>query len=229
MKPGLIVIEGLDGAGKSTQINLLRNYFDAHQLQYFYIHYPRLDIGVYGQLISKFLRGEFGTLETVHPFLASLLFAGDRRENDYQIRQYINEKHFVLCDRYVYSNIAFQCAKLINENEKNELRKWILNFEYEYNHIIKPDLSVYLNVPLSFVEINLSTKRIGKERRYLNGKKDIHENDLVLQENVRAEYKKLISEESNFISVDCFAGNTVLSPNGIHDRIIDVLHREKVL
>ena len=73
----LIVLEGLDGAGKSTQVQRLRQYLSERFGSLEYIHFPRYEAPVYGDLISRFLRGDFGSNETVHPQLVALLFAED--------------------------------------------------------------------------------------------------------------------------------------------------------
>ena len=74
----LIVLEGLDGAGKSTQVKRLKEYLTERCGSLEYIHFPRYDAPVYGDLISRFLRGDFGSNEAVHPQLVALLFAEDR-------------------------------------------------------------------------------------------------------------------------------------------------------
>ena len=71
----LVVLEGLDGAGKSTQVKMLKDYLNTTCDRLEYIHFPRYDSPVYGGLIGKFLRGGFGSIESVHPQLVALLFA----------------------------------------------------------------------------------------------------------------------------------------------------------
>ena len=71
----LVVIEGLDGAGKSTQVKKLKKYLESLFGTIEYIHFPRYDAPVYGGLVSRFLKGEFGNIDTVHPQLVALLFA----------------------------------------------------------------------------------------------------------------------------------------------------------
>ena len=108
----LVVLEGLDGAGKSTQVKLLRTYLESVCGGLEYIHFPRYDAPVYGDLISRFLRGDFGSNETVHPQLVALLFAEDRHGAAADIRQHLENGGTVLLDRYVYSNIAYQIAHI---------------------------------------------------------------------------------------------------------------------
>ena len=103
----LVVIEGLDGAGKSTQVRLMKEYLSKVCNRLEYIHFPRYDAPVYGDLIGKFLRGGFGPMDKVHPQLVALLFAEDRRDAAPSILKVLSEGGTVLLDRYVYSNIAY--------------------------------------------------------------------------------------------------------------------------
>jgi dTMP kinase len=229
MKNKFIVIEGLDGCGKTTQIYLLRKYLNKKKIKNVFFHYPRLYSKPYGFIISKFLRGELGSVKNVNPYLLSVLFAGDRKDNDENIREYLKENYIVICDRYIYSNIAFQCAKINNQDQKNQLKEWILEFEYKYNKIIKPSLSIYLNLPFSFIKHNLSIERTKEKRTYLEGKKDIHENNLKLQKNVHSEYEKLISQEKDFVGLNCFYGSEILSADEINKKVIKLLCDRKLL
>ena len=102
----LVVLEGLDGAGKSTQVKKLRKYLEDTFGSLEYIHFPRYDAPVYGDLISRFLRGDFGSNEAVHPQLVALLFAEDRHGAAPEMKNTLNSGGHVLLDRYVYSNIA---------------------------------------------------------------------------------------------------------------------------
>lgn len=152
----LIVLEGLDGAGKSTQVRMLREYLESVCPKVEYIHFPRYDAPVYGELISRFLRGDFGSIESVHPQLVALLFAEDRHGAAPAIKKALEDGSTVLLDRYVYSNIAYQCAKLRSPREAESLRQWILDTEYGQFNLPRPDLNLFLDVPISFVERSLS-------------------------------------------------------------------------
>ena len=223
-KSKFIAIEGLDGSGKSTQIDLLIQHFEKEKIPTKFIHFPRHHIGVFGNLISRFLRGEFGTVDKVHPQLVALLFAEDRKDFATTMQSWLNEDCIILVDRYVLSNIAFQCAKLTDLTEKETLKNWILNFEYEYNKIPMPDLSFYLEVPFSFTQHALSIRRKNEERTYLQGQEDIHENDLLLQQAVKYEYESLIQTQKNIIKIKCYNNeNNMRSKESIHQEILNKL------
>ncbi len=200
---GFIVIEGLDGSGKSTQLKLLRDYLQKKSIPYKYLHFPRLEEGIYGKLIARFLRGEMGANDQVDPYLVALIFAGDRTEASSLIRGWMDQGYQVIIDRYVYSNIAFQCAKLNRSEEKQQLRDWILRFEYEHNQLPKPDINLYLNVPFEFTKKQLNKERDGDDRAYLKGERDIHEENLDFQEKVRQVYLNLHSFVSDLELIDC--------------------------
>lgn len=224
MKGKIITIEGLDGAGKSTQIELLLKYFCDNRVKHKYVHYPMLNNGTYGEIISEFLRGEFGSVDKVHPKLVAILFAEDRKEHKKTIDSWIKDGYWVIMDRYVNSNIAFQCAKLSEENEKKQLKEWILNFEFNHNALVKPTISCFLNVPFAQIKKSLKNTRTGADRSYLQGKKDIHEDSILLQRNVYREYLNLLKEDKNFLEIKCADNNGQwLDPMSIHKAIINKL------
>ncbi len=219
---GFIVIEGLDGSGKSTQLNLLREYLENRSVPYKYLHFPRLEVGIYGGLIARFLRGEMGANNQVDPYLVALIFAGDRTDAASKIRQWIDKGSLVIVDRYVYSNIAFQCAKIKDPDQARKLRDWILEFEFVYNNLPRPDINLYLNVPFEFTIQQLNNTRYGDDRAYLKGERDIHEENLEFQERVRQEYLSLQGHVDDLGLIDCMdASGNMLSPEKIADLIVE--------
>lgn len=216
----LIVIEGLDGAGKSTQVRKMREFLASKVEKLEYIHFPRYDSGVYGDLIGRFLRGDFGSIDEVHPNLVALLFAEDRHGAAPMIRECLSSGQTVLLDRYVYSNIAYQCAKLKDESERAALRDWIFDTEYKQFGIPRPDLNIFLDVPLSFVEKKLAGSRKGSDRDYLEGNKDIHEADIDFQRDVRSLYLQQCGADSSFKRIDCSDENgNMLPPDAIFAKL----------
>lgn len=218
------VVEGLDGSGKSTQIKLLRRYFTKNKTAYQYLHFPRTDTGIFGELIARFLRGELGDISQVHPYLVALIYAGDRMDASEMIKKWLDEGYTVLLDRYVYSNIAFQCAKTELPSERKKLKEWIYHLEYDYFKIPKPDLSLFLDVPLSFTKQKLTLNREGKDRSYLQGVKDIHEENMEFQKKVREVYLWEVSEEDNFKLINCSdSQGKILPPQEIFSQILKTL------
>ena len=216
----LIVLEGLDGAGKSTQVRKLKEYLGRRCGALEYIHFPRYDAPVYGDLIGRFLRGDFGSNESVHPQLVALLFAEDRHGAAPAIREALAAGKTVLLDRYVYSNIAYQCAKLPSLDERRRLRDWIFNTEYGEFNLPEPDLNLFLDVPIGFVEQSLSQQRSGADRSYLSGAQDIHEASIAFQRDVRSMYVAETLRDSHFIRIDCSdAQGQMLPPEDIFAKV----------
>ena len=219
-----IVLEGLDGAGKSTQIKLLRQLFASRGSESEYVHFPRFDSPVFGELIARFLRGELGSVESVDPYIVALLFAGDRADMAPQIRAWQAEGKVVIVDRYVYSNIGYQCAKLATEEQRAKLKQWILDTEYGYYNIPRPDLSLFLDVPFAFTAKSLTEQREGDDRAYLNGSKDIHESSLDLQQMVRNVYLEAAKTDDALEVINCSnAEGGMDTPEGIFSRIEQVV------
>jgi dTMP kinase len=221
-----IVVEGLDGAGKSTQIDMLGKHLSQKGIEFESMHFPRTDSPFFGELIARFLRGELGELNAVDPYVVALLYAGDRRDAAEVIREWLNSGKTVILDRYVYSNIAFQCAKLSNESERQRLRNWIFDLEFNYFGIPKPDINIFLDVPFKFTTMKLTKQREGIDRDYLKGQNDIHEASLSFQENVRKVYLDQPNYDRNFVIVPCSNSKGEMDePHAIFQRVIDTIEK----
>lgn len=219
-----IVLEGVDGSGKSTQIANLRDMFAQRGIPTEYLHFPRFDAPYFGELIARFLRGELGGVEQVDPYIVAMLYAGDRRDAATMIREWIQQGKVVICDRYVYSNIGYQCAKVASAEEREKLREWILSLEYDYFAIPRPDVSLFLDVPFAFTERKLlQEQREGDDRAYLHGKKDIHEQSMELQRQVRQVYIDAAQWDEAMHVVDCSIDGEMASPEVIFERIKSVV------
>ena len=221
-----IVLEGVDGSGKSTQIANLQRLFAEQGIPTEYLHFPRFDSPYFGDLIARFLRGELGSVEQVDPYIVAMLYAGDRRDAAEMIRGWIAEGRVVICDRYVYSNIGYQCAKVAEKEERERLREWILSLEYDYFKIPRPDVSLFLDVPFAFTERKLlQEQREGDDRAYLHGKKDIHEQSMDLQRQVRQVYIDAAQYDEAMHVVDCSHEGEMASPEEIFGRIKAVVEK----
>ena len=171
-------------------------------------------------MISRFLRGEFGSNEQVHPQLVALLFAEDRHGAASQMKSILAGGGIVLLDRYVYSNIAYQCAKLDSEAEQARLRDWIIDTEYGAFGLPVPDLNIFLDVPVGFVEQKLTSSRGGSGREYLAGARDIHEADIEFQKKVRGIYLAQCQADPKFMRIDCSGPDgKMLPPEDVFKKI----------
>lgn len=226
----VFVIEGVDGSGKSTQIRLLNDYFTGRGQRCEYLHFPRTGAPYFGELIARFLRGEFGSLSDVNPWLVAMLYAGDRKDASEIIDGWLKTGSIVLLDRYTYSNIAYQCAKLSSDQEQEKLMKWILDLEFSHFGIPRPDLNFFLDVPFSFTEKNLSISRMGDDRDYLNGTKDIHEESLLFQKKVRDMYLKVSEKDQIMCVVNCSdEKGRILPAERIFKLIIDIITERNLI
>ena len=201
-RPAIVAFEGIDGCGKSTQSELLHDWLRAEGVTVRHISFPRLSERGYGEAVAMFLRGEFGSLEQVHPYLVACLFAGDRASAIRDIQEWLDEGCLVLVDRYFYSNLAFQGAKIEGAEAKRAFASWLSRVEFECNRIARADLNLFFDVPMKFVLANVS-RRAQEQRSYLNGREDIHEVAGQFQERVVAEYRKFGADDPAFVALNC--------------------------
>jgi dTMP kinase len=187
----LIVLEGLDGSGKSTQLNLIRTYLEKHNLKYEYLHFPIYGHNEFSNVIAAYLRGEYGNINEVDPIFVANIYAMDRFLYLPTLQKQLAENDVVLLDRYVFSNMAYQGAKYNTEAQSQIMRDWINEFEFGFLELPYPDLNIFFDVPIESIEKRLEEKRDGEDRRYLNGKSDIHEMDIEFQKRVRENYLAL--------------------------------------
>lgn len=192
----LIVLEGIDGSGKGTQAALLRDALTQAGRSVTLLSFPRYTATRFGQKIGEFLNGRFGTLDQVHPTLVALLFAGDRLESRPVLDAALADHEFVICDRYVPSNIAHQAAK----GNRQELREWIEFVEYELNRLPRPDLVVWLDIPVPTAQQLIARKQ---KRTYTDQSADLQEADGAYLARVRQVYTELAAADPDWRRIDC--------------------------
>ncbi len=214
----LIVLEGLDGSGKLTQLKMLKERLikDGYPVDTF--DFPQYD-SFFGALVGKYLRGEFGSMVELPVEIPTLLYALDR----YYVRDDIEEsleENIVLLNRYTPSNTCFQGAKLKGK-DRDKFIKWVGAVEAR---LPRPDLVLFLDVPRYIARNLIGNKDL---RKYLNGKKqDIHEKNDPYQEEVESLYRRLVRERKNWIGIKCVEYDLLLKVEEIHDKIWKVVKRE---
>src|SRR3989344_5855597 len=175
----LIVFEGIDGSGKATQAKLLFKYLKNKKIPLVLVSFP-IYKSCWGKMVRRYLDGEFGGINNVDPYLASVLYAGDRLLVSEQIKNWIRAGKIVVCDRYTGSNIAHQAAKIKDQSEKSKFIDWLEDFEYYQNKIPRENLVILLSIPVSKSQIIMKSR-----------KKDIHEKDKDYLANVAEVFEDL--------------------------------------
>ena len=169
----LIVIEGTDGSGKSTQFRLLSEHLAKDGVAFKHLVFPRYQEES-SALIRMYLGGAFGEKPSdVNAYAASAFYAVDRYAS-YKMDwgNWYEEGGLVLSDRYTTSNAVHQASKEIGENREQYL-KWLYEFEYDKLGLPRPDLTIYLDVPTDFTE-----KMLRSREQATNTQADIHEKDM---------------------------------------------------
>jgi dTMP kinase len=212
----LIVLEGTDGAGKSTQTEKVKEFLSQNSLKYEFFHFPMYGHNNASEVIAKFLRGDLGNIDEVDPYFIGNIYGMDRFLFKPELEKAISENDVVILDRYVFSNLAYQGAKGKKEDQE-KIKTWIYNFEFKFLKLPYPDLSIFFDVPMDIVKERLESKREGSDRDYLQGKKDIHETDLEFQSRVRDNYLSLVGS-SNYKIIPC-AKDQIVDGKKIYTRV----------
>ena len=216
----VIAIEGIDGAGKGTQSRLLTERLREQGLQIECIQFPRYSETTFGAAIGQFLNGEFGSLDQVHPQLASLLYAGDRFESKELLDKTIAANDVVVLDRFTGSNLAHQASKLEGA-ERAELIAWIDQVEHGVFGLPRPDFNILIDISPDWSRELVSRKG---DRDYTDQEADIQESNLPYLEKVRRCYRQLATDRDDWTIVCSLNENNELREvNDINDEIIRLI------
>lgn len=209
----LIVIEGTDGSGKSTQFALMSQRLTAQGRAFRHIVFPRYTEPS-SALIRMYLGGEFGSSPSdVNAYAASAFYAVDRFASYKQDwGAWYEEGGLVLSDRYTTSNAVHQTSKL-PEAERPAFLRWLYEFEYDKLQLPRPDLTIYLDVPTDFTE-----KLLRSREAATNTHADIHEQDTGYLATCRAA-GKAAAAYYGWTVIECVREGTMRSIEEIHEEI----------
>ena len=219
----LIAIEGIDGSGKRTQLEMLAGAIAAGEGGHsvYSTGFPQYD-SWFGKMVGQFLNGDFGPLDTVDPHFTALLYAGDRFEAKPKLEGALDKGQIVLVDRYIGSNLAHQTA-LVPSEQRDAFRRWIEHLEYGIYDLPREDLILYLRVPPLEAQRLVVQK---SERSYTTAKHDILEASLRHLEQA-AEMYDLLSREAPWVTIECFdaARGSMRSPKEIARDVLAAVNK----
>lgn len=209
MKKGkLLVFEGIDGAGKTTQINLLSQKLKSQGVDFKVISFPQYGKNEYANQIQNYLAGKSDSMDL---YAIAKLYANDRKTAKNLIKSWLANGKLVIANRYIFSSKAHLGANL-PEGKREEFMNWIDDLEYEQNNMPKEDLTILLDVD----------PKIGQKNSQIKNKPDIHEDNLKHLEKARQIFLELSKKEGNWMVINCMENSFMKSPEEIHQEILKI-------
>jgi dTMP kinase len=209
------VIDGTDGAGKATQTRKLVERFvsEGHSVET--ISFPQYGSKSAG-MVEEYLGGKYGeNAKDVDAKAASILYAVDRFDASFRIKQWMEQGKIVVSDRFVGSNMGHQGGKISNPIARSEYLQWNDNMEHEILKIPRPTLNVILSVPLD-VAIKLA-KQGESEKTKVKG--DIHEKDPSHLKSSIDTFKEVATSFPGYHLIDCSNEGSLRTIEDIHEEI----------
>lgn len=209
----LIVIEGTDGSGKSTQFRLLTDRLESEQVKFQKLVFPQYSEPS-SALIRMYLGGEFGKSPSdVNAYAASAFYSVDRYASYRKVwGKWYEEGGLVVSDRYTTSNAVHQASKE-PEDKREDFLNWLYDFEYGKLGLPRPDLVIYLDVPTDFTE-----KMLRHRESETNTHADIHEQDMQYLATCRR-MGRAAAEHYGWTVIRCVRDEAMRSMEDIHEEI----------
>lgn len=214
--PGkFIVIDGTDGSGKATQVEILVNRFRKAGFDVEIADFPQYNTKSAG-LVEEYLSGKYGEANDITPYQASIFYAVDRYDASWKIRHWLQAGKIVIANRYVSSNMGHQGGKIQNSLERKIFFNWLDELEYKIFDIPRPDLSIILHVEAEIAQ------QLAKQRARTDwdgSTKDIHERNLDHLKNAEQVYLEIAHSFPDFKLIKCTINDRLLSREEINDLI----------
>lgn len=213
----LIVIEGLDGSGKSTQAELLEKSLKENGVNYRKIKLPDYE-SPSSTLVKMYLSGDFGKeAAAVNAYAAGAFYAVDRYASfNLDWKKDYDSDTLIIADRYATSNSIYQMEKVPPE-EWDSYLEWSYDFEYRKLGIPVPDAVIFLDMPVE-VSQRLMTERYGGDE----SEKDVHESDVEYLKNCRKSALYAAKKQGWYI-VECSDGREPYPIESIHEKIMEII------
>ncbi len=216
----LIVIEGTDGSGKTTQLKLLVSRMRKGKIPTRTIAFPRHGHPA-AWTVDEYLKGRYGDPDKLNAYASSILYAVDRFDAKKQLQQWVHNGEVVISSRYITSGLVYAAAK-VPATKRQHLWKWAEHLEYEIFGIPKADHTIVLTVPTD-VSLKLLRERAKKTKLHMDHieRNRSHQNDIL---NI---YKQLAASKTRPMTlIDCAPIGTLLSKHEIHEKIWSVVCRQ---
>ncbi len=205
----LIVIDGTDGSGKATQTKLLVKRLKEKGIRVRTLDFPQYASNFFGKFLDECLHGKQEGFSTLDPHVTSVLYAADRFESKKKIEQWIEQGIAVVLDRYVSANQIHQGGKIANIKKRGEFLQWLDTMEYEVFGIPRPDVIIYLSVPVNFSLQLLNSE--GKEPDVVEADRMYLENSTNAAEWLCRQYK--------WDKISCVRSGVLRSIGDIHEEV----------
>jgi len=218
----LIVIEGTDCSGKSTQINLLIEKLKKEGKKVITLDFPNYSSPT-GKVIRRYLDNEFGPANSIDPRIASIFFALDRYSNKHFIEEAMLEYDVVILDRYVESNMGHQGGKISDADVRKRFYGWLDELEYGNFQLPKPDAILLIHMP-HIVSLQLKEGRIRKSE-FHPGNEDGHESNPEHLKNAENAYLQL-ADLFGWKKISCAPDETINSlrtPENISEEVYNIV------
>ncbi len=220
-KGKLIVIDGIDGSGKATQIDFLIKHLRKDGRKVKIIDFPDYYSNFFGKFIGHCLSEQYYNFVKIHPKIASVLFAADRFESKDKIKKWLSGGNIVIANRYASANQIHQGGKITSTKKRESFLNWLAEMEYKVFKIPKPDVIFYLSVPIPVVLKLIQERNKNSKRSYLGKKKDVHEKDVNFLENSRKSALWLAKTQKGWIKIECVKDGVLETRENIHEEIYE--------
>lgn len=218
-KKGLFfVLDGPDGSGKTTQTELLAAALRKKKRSVLVVDFPQYDSSFFGAMVGAYLKGGFGDVFAISPYLSSLLYALDRWSARVKIQQALNKGKIILANRYTSSNIIHQGAKFKSKRERDDFFQWLDIAEFTALEIPRPTRVLFLDVPTK-ISWNLIEHR-NRATHPQGSTRDKHEASRSHLQKAYKTAREYAQKNRAWSIIPCTRADKLLTPEQVHDRVM---------
>lgn len=224
--PGkLIVIDGTDGSGKATQVELLAKTLRNEGYIVKIVDFPEYYSNFFGKFIGHCLTEQYYNFVKVHPKIASVLYAADRFESKEKTENWLKKGYIIIANRYVSASQIHQGGKIANIKKRQAFIKWLDEMEYKVFKIPRPDVVIYLNLSIPLILSLIKERNKKSNRSYVGKKKDIVEGNIEYLTNSQKSAVWLAKTQKEFVQIECANKNILRTREDIHEEVYKKVKR----